>query len=261
MSPTATPIEDIMPPAGRRVLLAVLALTFVGQTWLVYADDGTEVRLEGDALAGSHLWHDNGCQTCHQLYGYGGFIGPDLTNLRSRLGAAGMAARLDDVLVTGPGQMPDFSMTPADRTRMGDFLSAMDRTGKGQPRLLGSPSGSVWQQAVQAPLAATGTDAARRGFAAFEARPCQACHMPLAISPVGAPDLSDVAARLDTEALTEVLRNGRAPNMPAPAPAFSPAELEDVLAWFEWMAGHPSELGADAQASLDWASLPWWEYE
>jgi nitric oxide reductase subunit C len=250
-----------MPPAGRRALLAVLVLTFVGQTWLVYGDEGTEVRLEGDALAGSQLWHDGGCQTCHQIYGYGGFIGPDLTNLRGRLGAPGMAARLDDVLVTGPGQMPDFGMPPEDRARIGAFLTEMDRTGSGQARLLGGPSGSVWAQAIQTTLDDSGTAAARRGFAAFEARPCQACHVPLAASPVGAPDLSDVTERLDTAALTEVLRSGRAPTMPAPAPAFTPAELTDVVAWFEWMAAHRAELGATEGSSMTWANLPWWEFE
>ena len=71
-------------PTGKVWMLGILALCFVSQTYLVYADP-TETRvLEGEELAGRRVWLANNCQACHQLYGFGGFLGPDLTNAASR---------------------------------------------------------------------------------------------------------------------------------------------------------------------------------
>ncbi|MCH7870146.1 MAG: c-type cytochrome, partial [Planctomycetes bacterium] len=36
------------------------------------------------AKSGLAIWRENNCQACHQIYGYGGFLGPDLTNLMDR---------------------------------------------------------------------------------------------------------------------------------------------------------------------------------
>ena len=33
-----------------------------------------------DIAAGRIVWQKNNCQSCHQLYGLGGYLGPDLTN-------------------------------------------------------------------------------------------------------------------------------------------------------------------------------------
>ena len=44
--------------------------------------------LDDLARAGRALWHDHNCQTCHQIYGFGGFLGPDVTNGAQRLGDA-----------------------------------------------------------------------------------------------------------------------------------------------------------------------------
>ncbi len=74
-------------PATRRTMVVALALAFVVQTGLVYTDDTADnlPSLSEEAQEGWWLWHHHNCQSCHQFFGYGGFLGPDLTNAADRL--------------------------------------------------------------------------------------------------------------------------------------------------------------------------------
>ena len=114
----------MVPPSTRRTLLAGLVLCFGVQTWLVYSDEPSGVRLEGEELAGAHAWQRHNCQSCHQLYGFGGFLGPDLTNAADRLGPDGLRQRLEQVVTEGAGQMPAFDTSPDERAALVAFLQA-----------------------------------------------------------------------------------------------------------------------------------------
>jgi hypothetical protein len=53
--------------------------------------------------------------------------------------------------------------------------------------------------------------------------------------------------------------------MPAPSPAFSEAELEDLMAFLAWMGARRDSLStllraADPDRRFSWRDLPWWEY-
>ncbi len=108
----------------------LLALCFAAQSWLVYADEPGPVVLEGEALRGAKLWQTHNCQACHAVYGYGGFLGPDLTNFAGR----GDEARLGVWLMAGPGAMPAFEMPAEDHAALWAWLQAIDSTGRGQAR-------------------------------------------------------------------------------------------------------------------------------
>ncbi len=119
----------------RALTLAGLTACFVGQSWLIYADAPGPVQLEGEALRGAAVWHHENCQACHQIHGYGGFLGPDLTNFARRFPDGG--AVLEAWLLSGPGAMPRFDHLPADdRQALWAWLEAVDRTGVGQARAL-----------------------------------------------------------------------------------------------------------------------------
>ena len=251
-------------PTAKRVTLAALAGAFVLQTALVYSDERGEA-LDETARRGRMLWHEHGCQVCHQLYGQGGFLGPDLTNAYSRVDTF----RLRTLLTMGSGQMPALQFTDADVAAMRAFLKALDRPdlGRGQLRMGSTDVGEPWQRFdnVVDPMLDPGTaGAARGGWETFRRRPCPVCHLPLAASPTGAPDLSQAAARLGADELRVVLEAGR-PTRGMPPPALTATELGELIAFIEWLgperAAIDEQLRASApQRSVDWRNIPWWEF-
>ncbi len=251
-------------PSSKRTLIAVLVACFAVQTGLVYSDDrGTP--LSDQAVRGRQIFHDNACQVCHQLYGQGGFLGPDLTNAASRVDQE----RLVSLLTIGSGQMPAFQLDEAQIWDMRAFLQEIDRPdlGVGQLRL-GDPDDVLGLQAAfemavrnAAPIAEV-----TAGFETFASGICSTCHVPFQTSMVNAPDLSMSAERWDDAALHEVLTAGRPERgMPPPTPAFSEAQRDGLTAYFRWLNQNRDDLLTQTQRltsarSMDWSDLPWWEY-
>ena len=123
-----------MPPSppARLCGAALLGLgaSFVLQEALVLLDQPGPTQMTAKAQRGAEVWHDHNCQACHQLYGYGGFLGPDLTNFVTRQPAHRTV--LEAFVVAGPGAMPTFAIPSADLDALDAFLQAMDSTGRGQ---------------------------------------------------------------------------------------------------------------------------------
>jgi len=252
-------------PAAKKLLMTVLVACFLIQTALVYTDRKAE-PLSGQALQGRRLWHENACQVCHQLYGQGGFLGPDLTNAASRVDPA----RLTALLTVGSGQMPAFGFGDDQIAQIAAFLGAMDRPdlGRGQLRLgdpdAGQDETSLFARAVDA--ATTPQSPAAQGFAAFSGRSCTACHQPFRTSPVGAPDLSTAAERLTPDQIRTVLTDGRPTlGMPTPIPPFSPDELDHLVAYLTWLGSNRETVQAGMAAGNrtrpSWAEIPWWTFK
>ena len=260
-------------PVRKKLLLAVLVLCFGVQTGLVYSDSRS-VPLSEEALAGRELWQGYACQTCHQLYGQGGFLGPDLTNAASRVDST----RLVSLLRVGSGQMPPLAFSDEEAAAMAAFLREMDRPeiGRGELRL-GSPgegagAQAAFERAIEAAMASGGGAAAEdlaevaAGLAAWRMRPCSACHFPFRDSPVGAPDLSLVSRSLAPDSLDRVLAEGRpAKGMPPPVPPLDAADRAAITAFLEFLGANREQLDAATRAlaadrSLDWRALPWWEF-
>jgi nitric oxide reductase subunit C len=252
-------------PRAKKILMAFLVAAFAVQTALVYSDEPTG-PIDDDAIRGRELWHDNGCQVCHQLYGQGGFLGPDLTNAYSVVDTA----RLRSLLTIGSGQMPAFDMSESEIRDIRAFLQSMDRPdlGLGQLRLARTDSGgtpgdrfgaTIDPLLESAPLGRTGWDAMR-------ARICSSCHLPLAASPVGAPDLSLAAGALTSEELRTVLVEGRTDKgMPPPTPAFRDGELDALMTFLAWLGENREAIAAGMRArgpdrSVRFSDIPWWEY-
>lgn len=251
-------------PSSKKVLLSVLVACFVIQTGLVYSDD-VDIVLSEDAVRGRKLFHDGSCQVCHQLWGQGGFLGPDLTNAASRVDET----RLVSLLTVGSGQMPAFHWDERQIADMRAFLTEIDRpdVGRGQLRLGDPAAGTTPQAAFEAAVVEAGPPAAAAaGFETFRNGVCSACHFPFQRSLVGAPDLSTVAERLDDAALRAVLTDGRPTlGMPPPVPALSDGQQEEIIAWFRWLndnrdAVRASSAERQAARDVDWSRLAWWEY-
>jgi nitric oxide reductase subunit C len=258
----------MMTPTAKKTLLTVLVACFGVQTALVYTDERVEGLSEA-AVRGRRLWHDHGCQVCHQIYGQGGFLGPDVTNAHGLVDSV----RLRSLLTVGSGQMPAFQFDDTQIADLRAFLRALDQPGRGRGQLrLGDTDGGAapWDRFEQALMMEIGAESrggnVKRGWQAIRKRSCRACHQPFTVSPTSAPDLSLTTQRLTAAELRTTLGQGRPlQGMPPPAPAFDPEELQDVFAFLEWLGGNRNALeerfrAAEPDRTIDWTTVPWWEY-
>jgi nitric oxide reductase subunit C len=237
----------MMPESARKGLMAALVACFAIQGALVYLDQPSSTRLGGPALDGARAWQRHNCNVCHQVYGWGGFLGPDLTNVAGRLGEGGLRARMARVTAEGSGQMPPIPLEDGVVDALVAWFVALDRTGVGQLR---APA----EADVVGRIDPSAPEAVRRGQAILLSRPCLGCHG-LAEARVG-PAFAGIT--LDDAALDLVLREGRAPRMPRPDPPFTEAERSDVAAFVRWTAARREALAEPPVAVR--APLAWWEY-
>lgn len=109
-------------------VLAGMALALVAVTLAAHLDPGRARApvLGPSAALGRAAWLARGCGTCHALYGLGGLLGPDLTNVVSRRGRHLVVS----VLAQGRGAMPRLGLTAQEISRIADYLEAVDRTGR-----------------------------------------------------------------------------------------------------------------------------------
>ncbi len=90
---------------------------------------GTEHRsgmesMNAEAYKGKLLYQELNCSSCHQIFGLGGYLGPDLTNVISQPGKGRnyVAALLNFGLL----QMPDFHLDSVQAGQIVSFLSFVD---------------------------------------------------------------------------------------------------------------------------------------
>lgn len=241
--------------------MASLVASFVGQSALVYLDDTADARepLSAEAVRGRRLWHEHNCQICHQIYGFGGFLGPDLTNAAQRL----TRARLDEVLTLGNAQMPAFHLAADQIDAIETYLRELDRTGIGVARR--SPPldaravlAALDEHAAAHPPPAT----AAKGLATFRTL-CMGCHVPLQSTPLGfntAPDLSTVLDRLDEAGIRKTIAEGRLPKGMPPWPSLTEPAVAEIVALFRWLHDERAAIRARVPGSEGLQSLPWWEF-
>ncbi|MBS1764844.1 MAG: cytochrome c [Bacteroidetes bacterium] len=84
------------------------------------------------ASEGRLVWQKYNCQSCHQFYGLGGYLGPDLTNFMSKPGRG--EPFLKAMVNSGIKQMPAFSLTDVEIHELAEFLKATDASGSADPR-------------------------------------------------------------------------------------------------------------------------------
>ena len=116
-----------MKNSQRKLLLTLLVVMFFAQGFLVYSDKekSRSIIFSQASHRGKKIWLQYNCQSCHQIYGFGGFLGPDLTN-RGKLFEA---ESLQELLAEGPSQMPSIKISLTDARDLEAFFKAMDKTG------------------------------------------------------------------------------------------------------------------------------------
>lgn len=110
-----------------RYMLAILVGLFAAYTVLVYRDGQGkhDERADATVRAGMRTWQQENCQSCHQLYGLGGYMGPDLTNVASQRDEQ----RIRTFIRYGTGRMPAHALSDEQIDAVIAFLAWVDRTG------------------------------------------------------------------------------------------------------------------------------------
>jgi len=105
--------------ASRIVILVILNL-FVASFIIVYSGKNNTSE-----VTGIDVWQSKNCEACHSIFGLGGHIGPDLTNVYSRK----KEAYLDMVLKKGLLNMPNLELSITERKQLINYLKAVDKLG------------------------------------------------------------------------------------------------------------------------------------
>ncbi|RYY66233.1 MAG: cytochrome c [Chitinophagaceae bacterium] len=119
-----------------RVLIALCLLAaYAGYSALVYTR-GTEASAAkplwtAEAAEGKRLFQQHNCTACHQLFGLGGYLGPDLTTAWSD--STRGPAYLRALLQSGGSRMPNFHFTPGEVESLLAYLRSIDASAHEQP--------------------------------------------------------------------------------------------------------------------------------
>lgn len=115
----------------KRIVFIALFASFIFYSGYIYSS-GTETLGVApptlQAQAGQRLFQEKNCIACHQFYGLGGYMGPDLTNVISEAGKGPSYART--FLEFGTSKMPDFNFEEAEIDSLIAYLQFVDATGK-----------------------------------------------------------------------------------------------------------------------------------
>lgn len=95
---------------------------------MVYTDaEVPPVQLSEEGIHGKLLWQKHNCIACHQLYGLGGFMGPDLTNVISD--PAKGENYVSAILGHGMNRMPNYNFSRKEINALVEFLKHTDESG------------------------------------------------------------------------------------------------------------------------------------
>ena len=112
-----------------RIVVGLLVAAYLAFGVFVYANPGS--RGEGGtapeaACRGKRVWLRHNCTACHQIFGLGGYLGPDLTNAVSRRGDGFVQA----IVSHGSGDMPRLDLTAAEVEDLVAYLRYVDGQGR-----------------------------------------------------------------------------------------------------------------------------------
>lgn len=111
------------------LIITILISLFAIFNGFIYTSDENKnpVKLTEQALHGQQLWQDNNCWSCHQTYGLGGYLGPDLTNVYSAKNKGPMYIKA--FLNSGVKSMPKFNFSETEKEALVTYLKSIDSTG------------------------------------------------------------------------------------------------------------------------------------
>lgn len=113
----------------------ILCASFLVYSLSIYLTPLSEKESSGEqklAGKGRLIWQKYNCQACHQLYGLGGYLGPDLTNTISHPKKGEVLIRA--MIKSGTKQMPVYNLPENELRALIAFLKMTDASGRADPR-------------------------------------------------------------------------------------------------------------------------------
>lgn len=109
-------------------MVALIAM-FVIYNAFIYTQGTSNItpKMSVKAIKGEQLYQENNCTSCHQFYGLGGYLGPDLTNIISKENKG--PGYVKAFLNSGIKAMPKFNFTEDEKEELVQFLTEVDKTG------------------------------------------------------------------------------------------------------------------------------------
>ncbi len=115
----------------RVLVLLILLFFFLCYSFYLYTSLPVKrITQDREAAAGKLSWQKYNCNACHQVYGLGGYLGPDLTNVYSVRGPAYIEAFLKN----GTSIMPDFHLKQGEIKNLLGFFRQLNASGKSDPK-------------------------------------------------------------------------------------------------------------------------------
>ena len=108
-----------------------LVVAFLCYTSFIYVELPVKNEMPvASSQNGKLLWQKYNCNACHQIYGLGGYLGPDLTNEFSRRGDQ----FIKGYIKSGNEIMPSFHLKDDELNDLAAFLKDVDISGSADPK-------------------------------------------------------------------------------------------------------------------------------
>ena len=121
----------MFPEKQKFFIFSVLSIGFITYSSFLYTHlPKQNPSFSSSEASGKALWQKHNCTACHQIFGLGGYLGPDLTNEYTLRGPA----FIHIFLQTGNTTMPNYHLSETEIQELTDYLKSVDHSGKSDPR-------------------------------------------------------------------------------------------------------------------------------
>lgn len=122
-----------MTKSDKVIVFGALSILFIAYSVFVYSSANIKNvgSLSAEAQKGKLVFQKYNCGACHQVYGLGGYMGPDLTNVLNSEGKGKEYAKA--FIVYGTVKMPNFKLPQEEVNSLLAFLEDVSKTGNAFP--------------------------------------------------------------------------------------------------------------------------------
>ncbi len=243
----------------KKIIIFFALIALMIQSCLVYFDS-TNINfmlLNADEQYGRAIWLKNNCQSCHQIYGFGGFLGPDLTNIVEHLSDQ----RLEQVLTNGFKQMPSFNFNYDERQYIMSYLRYINQTGISVVKRKYKNTFMSYFNNLELKLNKSINKKYVQAFNLINKSQCFLCHLPNNDTVLRAPDLLHIRQKLTKKEFFQFIKKGNYVNG-MPSFDFSETQAYEIYVFLNWLK---KDINISKQQNaiklIDIIKIPWFEYE